>query len=75
MARTVKRLFICIDNSGYEVSLEKRKIYVGLTDARAELLGHVRIVDESGQSYLYSAERFVAAELPLATRRVVLATV
>ncbi len=72
MARAKKRLFICIDNSGYEVSLERRKIYVALGDLRAERLGHLRIVDESGDDYLYPMERFVAAELPLATRRAVL---
>jgi len=72
MARAPKRLYICLDNSGYEVSLEKRKIYVGVPDARAERLGHLRIVDESGDSYLYPADRFIAAELPLAARRAVL---
>jgi hypothetical protein len=72
MARTAKHLYICLDNSGYEVSLEKRKIYVGLPDARAERLGRVRIIDESGEAYLYSADRFVAADLPLAARRAVL---
>ena len=72
MARAPKRLYICLDNSGYEVSLEKRKIYVGIPDARAERLGHIRIVDESGESYLYPADRFIAAELPLAARRAVL---
>jgi hypothetical protein len=72
MARARKRLFICLDNSGYEVSLERRKIYVALNDARAERLGHLRIVDESGDDYLYPLERFVPADLPLATRRAVL---
>ena len=72
MARAPKRLYICLDNSGYEVSLEKRKIYVGVPDTRAERLGHIRIVDESGESYLYPADRFIAAELPLAARRAVL---
>lgn len=72
MARAPKRLYICLDNSGYEVSLERRKIYVGVPDARAERLGHIRIIDESGESYLYPADRFIAAELPLAARRAVL---
>ena len=72
MGRTPKRLYICLNNSGYEVSLEKRKIYVGVADARAERLGHIRIVDESGESYLYPADRFIAARLPLAARRAVL---
>ena len=72
MARAKMRLFICLDDSGYEVSLERRKIYVALNDTRAERLGQLRIVDESGDDYLYSMERFVAADLPIATRRAVL---
>ena len=72
MARAPKRLYICLNNSGYEVSLEKRKIYVGVADARAERLGHIRIVDESGGRHIYRADRFIAAELPLAARRAVL---
>ena len=72
MARTAKHLYICLDNSGYEVSLEKRKIHVGLPDVRAERLGRVRIVDESGDDYLYPADRFIPADLPLAARRAVL---
>ena len=72
MARTARTLYICLDNSGYEVSLEKRKIYVGLPDARAERLGRIRVIDESGEDYLYPADRFIAADLPLAARRAVL---
>lgn len=72
MASTSKRLFICLDNSGYEVSLERLKIYIALPDAKAERLGQLRIVDESGEDYLYPTERFVAAELPQSTRRAVL---
>ena len=72
MAHARKRLVICLDNSGYEVSLERRKIYIALNDPRAERLGQLRVVDESGEDYLYPTERFVAADLPLATRRAVL---
>ena len=72
MARTARPLYICLDNSGYEVSLEKRKIYVGRPDARAERLGRIRIVDESGEDDLYRADRFIAADLPPAVRRAVL---
>ena len=39
MARAAKRLFICLDNAGYEVSLERLKIYVALPDAKAEGTG------------------------------------
>jgi len=72
MAEETRRLFICLDNEGYEASLELRKIYVALADADAERRGQVRIVDESGEDYLYPAARFIAAELPSATRRAVL---
>jgi hypothetical protein len=72
MTKTAKRLFICLDNAGYEVSLERRKIYVALADTKAERSGYLRIIDESGEDYLYPAQRFVAAELPISTRRAVL---
>ena len=67
-----RRLVICIDNSGYEVSLERRKIYVALPDADAAKHGRVRVIDESGDDYLYPEECFVEADLTLATRRAVL---
>jgi hypothetical protein len=44
MAKTAKRLFICLDNAGYEVSLERQKIYVSLPDAKAERTGYLRTV-------------------------------
>jgi hypothetical protein len=72
MAKAAKRLFICLDNAGYEVSLERLKIYVALPDAKAKRRGFLRIVDESGEDYLYPSEHFVAAELPVSTRRAVL---
>jgi hypothetical protein len=48
-----KQLVICVDNEGYAASLEKRKIYFALRDASAEKHGLLRIVDESGEDYLY----------------------
>jgi hypothetical protein len=72
MAKAAKRLFICLDNSGYEVSLERLKIYVAVPDAKAERAGYLRIVDESGDDYLFPRQRFVVADLPIATRRAVL---
>ncbi len=45
-------------------SLERRKIYVALRDAAAERNGLLRVVDESGEDYLYSRERFAALKLP-----------
>jgi hypothetical protein len=72
MARATRRLVICLDNSGYEVSLERRKIYVALADTEAAKHGRIRVIDESGDDYRYPEERFVKAELPLATRRAVM---
>jgi hypothetical protein len=59
MARTSpKQLFVCIDNDGYLASLEKRKIYVALRDTDAEKHGLLRIVDQSGDDYLYPKTLF-----------------
>jgi hypothetical protein len=48
------------------------KIYVALPDAEAARHGRIRVVDESGDDYLYPEERFIEAELPQATRRAVM---
>jgi len=48
-----KQLVVCVNNAGYLASLERRKIYVALRDADAEKHGLTRIVDESGDDYLY----------------------
>ena len=55
---------ICIDNSGYPASLEKRKIYEPIADPDAEKHGQIRVIDESGEDYLYPSECFVEAKLP-----------
>jgi hypothetical protein len=72
MAKAAKRLVICVDNSGYEVSLERRKIYVSIPDPQAESLGQVRVIDESGEDYLYPKKAFVEVALPQPIRRAVL---
>lgn len=68
-----KQLVVCIDNAGYPVSLEKRKIYVALADVEADKLGLLRIVDESGDDYLYPKRFFRAIALPSSVKRAVLA--
>lgn len=72
MARTTKRLVICVNNRGYEASLERRKIYVTLPDSHAEKLGQIRVIDESGEDYLYAKDAFIAVSLPQSVRRAVL---
>jgi hypothetical protein len=74
MAKTqAKQLVVCVDNEGYPASLEKRKIYVALPDPAAEKHGLLRIVDESGEDYLYPKTSFRSIALPLAVKRAVLA--
>jgi hypothetical protein len=70
--RAAKRLVICLDNRGYEASLERRKIYVSLPDARAEKLGQIRVIDESGEGYLYDKAAFRQITLPPSIRHAVL---
>ena len=55
---------VCINNSGYEVSLEPRKLYQVLPDSEAAKHHQVRIVDESGDDYLYPESFFLAVPLP-----------
>ena len=55
---------ICIENSEYPASLEKRKIYETVPDADATKQGQIRVIDESGEDYLYPKECFVDANLP-----------
>jgi hypothetical protein len=58
------RFVVCIEHPGYPVSLERHKIYRVLPDPDAARDGDVRIVDESGEDYLYPAEWFAALEVP-----------
>jgi hypothetical protein len=72
MAKTAKRLVIRLENSGYEASLERRTIYIALPDSRAEKVGQIRIIDESGEDYLYDKNAFLEVSLPQSARRAIL---
>lgn len=63
------RFVVCVDNTGYPASLELHKIYMVVQDAEAEADGDIRVVDESGEDYLYSQDRFVPIRVPAALRR------
>ena len=54
---------MCVNNAGYDVSLERRKIYVALPDAEAKRSGFVRVIDESGEDYLYPMSLFAEIRL------------
>ncbi len=58
------RFAVCVRNKGYEASLEVGKLYRVISDEEAESHGYLRIVDESGEDYGYSADRFFSIEVP-----------
>ena len=62
---------ICVKNDDHPASLEVRKLYSRIPDSDAESHGQVRIVDESGEDYLYPAEYFRAIELPIDVERTI----
>lgn len=72
MTRRARATVVCLHNDGYEASLERRKMYVVLPDAAAQKHGLLRVIDESGDDYLYPAENFAALDLPPALKRAVL---
>jgi hypothetical protein len=61
-----QQFLLCIKNDAYPASLEVRKVYPVLPDPAAAAKGFVRVVDESGEDYLYPADHFVAIDLPQA---------
>ena len=60
----ILRFVICIDNSEYPASIELRKIYEVLPDSAAEKHDQIRVIDESGEDYLYPASSFIGIQLP-----------
>jgi hypothetical protein len=68
-----KQFVVCIRNDGYSASLEKRKIYVALRDPAAEKHGQLRVIDESGDDYIYPKIFFRAIALPQSLKKAVLA--
>jgi hypothetical protein len=71
--KTGSKLAICVDNSGYEMSLERRKVYPVLPDESAAKSNFVRVVDETGEDYLFPADRFVLINVTREVEEAVLA--
>jgi len=65
----LSRFVICINNSEYPASLELHKVYRVIADKEAEKEGDLRVIDESGEDYLYPAEYFISLQLPQAVVR------
>lgn len=71
---TLKRRFvICIDNTDYAASLIVKKIYQVLPDEEAAKDDFIRIIDESGEDYLYHVSHFILVELPLEVEQALVA--
>lgn len=75
MPSSPKKFVVCVKNKGYEVSLETRKIYQVLRDPDAAKHKQLRVIDESGEDYLYPQSYFTPIELPQPVRKAVLAAV
>jgi len=58
------RFGVCTDNRGYPASLEIGKLYPVVPDAEAAKHGYIRVIDESGEEYGYSAKRFFVLQVP-----------
>ena len=68
------RYALCLDNEGCRASLEVRKIYQVVPDAEAEREGLIRVIDNSGEDYLYEESSFVLLRLPREIEKLVAAT-
>ena len=66
------KFLVCIDNEGYEASLETRKLYEKIPDREVERYNQVRIIDESGEDYLYPSKFFAPVRLPMQTKNKIL---
>jgi hypothetical protein len=68
------RFVICINNGGYEDDLKVRTVYQVLPDESAAKSNYLRIVDETGEDYLYPAEYFILIEIPQEAEELLLVT-
>jgi hypothetical protein len=71
MKRTEPRFVVCVKNKDYAASLELRKLYQVVFDGAAAKLRQIRVIDESGEDYLYPEEYFVAVQLPQSAEKAV----
>jgi len=69
VTRRTNEFVVCVRNEGYEVSLALRKIYQTVPDSGAARHKLVRVIDESGEDYLYPQDFFLPIELPRAVEK------
>jgi hypothetical protein len=68
MPRSTSRYVLCVRNGSYRASLQPRKVYRVIKDSAAEAHALLRVVDDSGEDYLFPANLFVPIELPVRAR-------
>ena len=71
MKRSELQFVVCVKNKDYAASLELRKLYQVVVDKTAAKLHHIRVIDESGEDYLYPEEYFVPVQLPQSAEKAV----
>jgi hypothetical protein len=71
MKRTEPRFVVCVKNRDYAASLELRKLYLVVSDEVAAKLHQIRVIDESGEDYLYPEDYFVSVQLPQSAEKAV----
>ena len=71
MKRSLPQFVACVNNKGYAASLELLKLYQVVTDKTAAKLHQIRVIDESGEDYLYPQKYFVPVELPPSAEKAV----
>jgi len=64
LTQPAQHFAVCVNNDGYKAALEVGKLYRVIPDADAASHGYLRVIDESGEDYAYSAERFFPLEVP-----------
>jgi hypothetical protein len=71
MKRNELQFVVCVKNKDYAASLELRKLYQVVADETAAKVRQIRVIDESGEDYLYPAEYFVPVHLPQSAEKAV----
>ncbi|MBI2955392.1 MAG: hypothetical protein HYY30_13845 [Chloroflexi bacterium] len=73
MSKKEFHFLVCVNNEGYKASLEVGKLYRVIPDDEAAKHGYVRVIDESGEDYAYSADRFFGIDVPQELEKALLA--
>jgi hypothetical protein len=71
MEQSKTHYVVCLKNRGFEASLETRKIYESIPDSMAAKHDQIRIIDESGEDYVYPAKLFIELKVPLSLEQAI----